>query len=176
MEELSDILTEATAAIDSEYFKLPIDGGDPVYRERVYCYELYHQMRSLWPHRDVCRYVLNGEVDKTAHPVLEQLGFLGEKPDLLVHGPGHMADNHAVIEVKSSKARPGDIKTDLTKLALFRNRAGYRRAIYLIYGEAADARIVRRIRIAAADLEGCDGIEIWLHPEVHVPARQFCIL
>jgi hypothetical protein len=48
MNELSDVLAEATAAIEARYFRLPIAGGDPIYRERVYCYELYHQMRLLW--------------------------------------------------------------------------------------------------------------------------------
>jgi len=43
MEQLTHILQDATAAIGREYFLLPIHGADPVYRERVYCYELYHQ-------------------------------------------------------------------------------------------------------------------------------------
>ncbi len=63
MEELDHILAEATSAIEADYFRLPIDGGIPVFRERVYCYELYHQMRSRWPPRSQCRYLLNGEVD-----------------------------------------------------------------------------------------------------------------
>ena len=45
MDELTQILEQATAAIASEYFRLPVWNADPVYRERVYCYELYHQMR-----------------------------------------------------------------------------------------------------------------------------------
>jgi hypothetical protein len=44
MDELSQVLAEATQAIEPGYFRLAIDGGDPVYRERVYCYELYHQI------------------------------------------------------------------------------------------------------------------------------------
>jgi hypothetical protein len=49
MEQFTQILQDATAAIGDEYFLLPIEGADPVNRERVYCYELYHQMRLLWP-------------------------------------------------------------------------------------------------------------------------------
>src|SRR5262245_39939149 len=49
MNMLSNLLALATADIDQEYFQLPIHGGGPVYRERVYCYELYHQMRRRWP-------------------------------------------------------------------------------------------------------------------------------
>lgn len=46
METFVKILRKATANIPPEYFQLPIAGReDPIYRERVYCYELYHQMR-----------------------------------------------------------------------------------------------------------------------------------
>src|SRR5260370_1268039 len=62
MDELDGILALGTAKVGPPYFLLPIFGGDPVRRERVYCYELYHQMRCQWP--DDCRYILNGEVDR----------------------------------------------------------------------------------------------------------------
>jgi hypothetical protein len=42
MDKLTDLLNQSTMAILPEYFQLQIDGGDAVYRERVYCYELYH--------------------------------------------------------------------------------------------------------------------------------------
>src|SRR5689334_19126753 len=99
MNELTALLADATASIRPEYFNLPIHGGSPVYRERVYCYELYHQLRLKWP--DNCPLMLNGEVDKTAHPILSGLGASYAKPDLLVHGPGDMSRNYAIIEVKS---------------------------------------------------------------------------
>lgn len=67
MEQLDEILNHRTAAIDGEYFLLPIHGADPVHRERVYCYELYHQMRLRWP---ATHYRLNGEIDKGDHPYL----------------------------------------------------------------------------------------------------------
>jgi hypothetical protein len=66
IEQLDDILQKATAAIGDEFFLLPIHGADRVYRERVYCYELYHQMRRRWPKS--CRYRLNGENDKAGYP------------------------------------------------------------------------------------------------------------
>ncbi|WP_095204604.1 hypothetical protein [Mesorhizobium carmichaelinearum] len=36
MEQFPNILAIATAAVPPEYFYLPFDGGDGVYRERVY--------------------------------------------------------------------------------------------------------------------------------------------
>ena len=126
MNELTRILQEATAAIAPEYFRLPIDGGGPVYRERVYCYELYHQMRLRWPERGP--FMLNGEVDKIAHPILSTLGADYAKPDLLVHGPGDMGRNHAIIEVKSQAADRSGVRKDLNTLSLFRTDVRYERA------------------------------------------------
>lgn len=40
MNELSEILRTASASVGHNYFRLDIDGGDPVFRVRVYCYEL----------------------------------------------------------------------------------------------------------------------------------------
>lgn len=77
MDELGTILSEAAGAVDAMYFQLNIDGGDPVYRERVYCYELYHQMRCRWPSDG--QFYLNGEVDKSAHPILKKRGVTHEK-------------------------------------------------------------------------------------------------
>jgi hypothetical protein len=126
MKELTPILTDATAAIEPEYFLLNIAGGDPVYRERIYSYELYHQMRLRWP--EGCPFWLNGEVDKSGHALLAALGADGRKPDLLVHRPGSMAGNYAILEVKSAGALNGGVDKDIDTLSLFRNDVGYRRA------------------------------------------------
>jgi hypothetical protein len=159
MQQLTQILGDATAAIASEFFLLPIHGGDSVYRERVYCYELYHQMRRLWP--PDCPYRLNGEVDKSTHP------YFGEgeqpKPDLLVHQPGK-GENYAVIEIKSSRAAARGIRKDLETLSLFRSELGYQRAIYLIYG-ADTVRTAARVRGCAALMAEIAPFELCLHPE-----------
>jgi hypothetical protein len=168
MQELSDLLERATAAIEPGYFRLSIHGGDPVYRERVYCYELYHQMRKLWP--DGCAFCLNGEVDKAAHPILMTLGADGFKPDLLVHRPGNMDGNHAVMEVKSARAVRGGLPKDLNTLAVFRKAVGYDRAFYLVYGEEISDRLVERIAKVAATMKLPVAIELWLHPAPGQPA------
>ena len=129
MDKLDYILRKATANIEEMYFHLYIDGGDaPIYRERVYCYELYHQMRILWPPK--CDYYLNGEVDKAAHPILIKLEADGAKPDLLVHKPGYMSGNYAIIEVKHIHAERRGILKDLQTLSIFVKRVKYERAIY----------------------------------------------
>lgn len=171
MLELTDLLQEATSKIPSLYFQVHIDGGDPVYRERVYCYELYHQLRCLWPCSS--EFCLNGELDKAAHPILQQIGADYAKPDLLVHHPGHMRGNHAIIEVKSCNARNDGILKDLNTLALFRTKVGYQRAIYLLFGFDIQSAS-ERVRRMADTIEDLPEIELWLHSSPQLPAvRKF---
>lgn len=167
MEQLSQIILEATAAIGQEYFLLPIHGTVPVYRERVYCYELYHQMRLRWPVESPYR--LNGEVDKNAHPYFQNLRAGNPKPDLLVHQPGSGQFNHAVIEVKSSRAADDGIRKDIKTLSRFRNEFGYQRAVYLIYGDYPDSTLAK-VQKFAAEEPSLAPIELWLHVESTTPA------
>lgn len=157
MEQFTQIFRDATAAIAAEYLLLPIHGGGPVYRERVYCYELYHQMRRLWPVDS--HYRVNGEVDKRAHPYFQDGGQ--PKPDLLVHQPG-TGENYAVIEVKSARALAREIDKDLGTLTLFRSGLGYQRAIYQSIGtEALEA--AARVQQSAAKFAQIAPFELWLH-------------
>ncbi|MFN1621109.1 hypothetical protein [Vibrio rotiferianus] len=171
-EQLSELIAKSTSAIGDEYFQLMLDGGDPVYRERVYCYELYHQMRILWDIDSPFR--LNGEVDKAAHPILRELGADHVKPDFLVHTPGDMNGNHAIIEVKHKQASRKGIKKDLESLSLFRLEVGYERAIYLVYGYDLDIEYwIQKVGTIANSYEKLAMIELWVHmgagsPAIHV--------
>ena len=170
MNELSAILGDATRSFGPAYFRLNIAGGDPIYRERVYCYELYHQMRVHWPADTP--YYLNGEVDKAAHPILMGLGAGLIKPDLLVHQPGYMGGNHAVIEVKHSDADAAGFKKDLESLSLFINKVNYQRAILLIYGDEANNEMGKRIDRIAAAVDNLASVELWLHQVPGHPAKH----
>lgn len=163
MDEFTNILRQATASIEQEYFRLPIDGGDPVYRERVYCYELYHQIRALWPKET--EYFLNGEVDKGGHPYFEEKG--SPKPDFIVHVPG-TNENYAAIEVKIGGAPAKDIRKDVDTLLTFRG-LGYKRALYIVYGCDPDAAR-ERITGAIQDADRLDAFELWVHHAVGEPA------
>ncbi len=169
MDELSEILGSATAGVESPYFQLNIDGGDPVFRERVYCYELYHQLRMKWPAQ--CPYVLNGEIDKSAHPILSTLGIGHAKPDFLIHTPGDMKGNHAIIEVKHDLSTAG-VQKDLEILNLFVERARYTRAIYLVYGPKANKSGIASVKAIAEKFDNLAPIELWIHDEVGRPATH----
>ena len=83
-------LKRATAKVPSQYMLFPVAGeANPIYRERVYCYELYHQLRVATG--DDFGYSLGGGVDKARHPILREFALDKTKPDLLVHQPGASA-------------------------------------------------------------------------------------
>lgn len=170
MENFTEILEHATAAVPPEYFLLPVYGTDPIYRERVYCYELYHQLRCIWPEKTLYR--LNGEVDKRNHPYFQN--EQQPKPDLLVHEPGQ-GDNFTAIEVKPAGAENRQKVKDLTTLILLARRAGYRRLIYLIYGNDAEQDI-EKLKTCAAPLQDFPPMELWLHLAPGVPAGQVYLL
>ncbi len=171
MQDLTKILREATRKVPEGYFHLSIDGGDPIYRERVYCYELYHQLRCLWP--SDTEFYLNGEIDKAAHPILRELGADRIKPDFLVHKPGYMSGNHAIIEVKKEDVDRGGLKKDLNTLSLFLKKVGYERAIYLIYGYNINKESVLDLITCLYDeIASEEVIEIWFHSSANESAEH----
>ena len=125
------LLVDATQKIQSRYFQLPIAGQDEaIYRERVYCYELYHQLRNLLEaDKQLAGYTLNGEIDKRAHPIIN----LSCIPDFLIHIPGKM-DNLIIIEVKQVNANPEEIKKDYKKLSDFVSKIDYKLGVQLVFG------------------------------------------
>ncbi|TPQ38573.1 hypothetical protein C2U70_08770 [Bradyrhizobium guangdongense] len=132
-------------------------------------------MRKRWP--GGCPFWLNGEVDKAAHPKLMELGADGFKPDLLVHRPGDMGGNHAVLEVKPARSARQGAPKDLNTLSVFRRVVGYERAIYLIYGGDISGKLVEHIEHHAERSDMPLPVELWVHTApgqaaVHVKTLQ----
>ena len=126
------------------------------YKERVYCYELYHRMRSL---QESSGYVLDGELDKSGHPLFS----IRYKPDFVVHDPGNMDDNLVVIEVKPIDAEGRNLKKDLDKLKEFINKYEYPRGIMLLYSND-DIKERRLNRIKSILGEYPKEISVLIHP------------
>lgn len=142
-----------------KFFKLPIYGETERYRERVYCYELYHQLRLIWPKEG--EYTINGEVDKAAHPIIRANDLGSIKPDFIIHKPGRMDENLAIMEVKCSSASKEGIEKDLNSLSKFKQLMGYKNAIYLLYGYEAEKTAIRAIEIGRSQTD--INIDIWVH-------------
>lgn len=127
-----DLLMRSCAGVGHTYYQLPQARGDRVYRERVYCYELYHQMKCRWGELP---YSLGGEVDKAGHPIFRDGPYRHSKPDFLVHTPGDMGGNLAVVEVKASTSSLNAMRADIEKLAWYCGEpACYYGAVLLVYG------------------------------------------
>ncbi|MBX3043466.1 MAG: hypothetical protein KIT33_05110 [Candidatus Kapabacteria bacterium] len=129
-------LLKATEKIPEGYFMIPVASKEEaIYRERSYCYELYHNIKLELPND--FNFTLSGELDKKGHPIISQK--CGEIiPDFLVHRPGKMGleDNFVIIEVKSIKnTDDNEISKDFRKLKCMTEiENGYYRGIHLIYG------------------------------------------
>ena len=87
----------AMARVEAKYILLEVAGGNPKHRERVYCYELYHQMRCL---QEQCalqnKFTINGEIDKRGPQEVDE----DFNPDFVMHTPKSMKNNGCVVEVK----------------------------------------------------------------------------
>jgi len=149
-DKLLYVLKSSIKAIRKQYFDFQVAGnGEPIKRERVFCAELYHQMRRRF---ESIEYDLNIEPDKKKHPIIEK--FCGPvDPDLVVHRVGQMGpeDNLAVIEVKTST---GDLTTGIEKDLKTINcmtsiKNGYYGGVIIVFGplkERKKENLIERIR------------------------------
>lgn len=132
LELVTECFLAATEKVEPIYFQLKVAGIEaPKFLERVYCYELYHQMRIGWPK---IPHKLTGEIDKGGHPRVRNGVLNRSKPDFTIHVPGNMDDNLLVIEVKARDPVDAQVLRDLQKLTEFRRSASYVAAYYLTYG------------------------------------------
>ncbi|MEZ5417441.1 MAG: hypothetical protein R2708_08860 [Vicinamibacterales bacterium] len=118
LDAVTAALFDAATAVPADYAMLPVAKREsPIYRERVYCYELYHQWRMRW--RDQWPYSLSGEIDKAGHPIVRP----NTKPDFLVHDPGTMR-NLLALEVKPANTSIKKALKDLRTLTYLRRDLG----------------------------------------------------
>lgn len=188
---LDDLIHQATNKISDDFFTTLSVGNKKRWLERPYAYEFYHQMRKCWP-RDCCL-IISGEVSKAGLPDFENLDTGKPIPDFLIHRPGTMDDNYAIIEVKSQKADKKRIYRDVKKLLTFKYKIRYRRMIYLFFGkklpekknkfskyiqegidcwwrEPANKDLVENSRFEQSEKEAAF-IELWWHVSPHEPAE-----
>lgn len=122
-------LINALNNIEKEYYFVEISykkGG--IARERVFCYELYHQLRNVLG--EDFPFTLHGELSKRGH---EEIDLLNQKiPDFLIHIPGKWDNNEVIIEVKNQISQDA-IKEDIQKIVSFLKNVHYHHGILIIY-------------------------------------------
>ncbi|WP_186511045.1 hypothetical protein [Caenimonas sedimenti] len=85
------------------------------------------------------------------------------KPDLLVHDPGDMGGNFAVIEVKPAEASTRGFEKDLRTLGAFLAHGEYKLGILLVYGDESRApRLAARVGQVLTEHPD-QSIELWWH-------------
>jgi hypothetical protein len=106
------------------------------YLERPFAYEFYHALRELIEVKavELGRRVVQAEVDKRYQNYFRN----GKIPDFIIHVPGQIEPNLAVIEFKLATNVDG-LSSDLEKLAAFKRfPLKYAYGIEVIIGKADD--------------------------------------
>jgi hypothetical protein len=158
-----ECLKKAGAEMDEHYFQLTVaNSEEAIFRERVYCYELYHQLRNALGEK--FPYKLDGELDKAGHPII-RTSCGPKKPDFVIHVPGGMERNLTVIEVKpvTVKNNITKLRDDLTTLQCFIKYGEYYRGIMMVYANGEEnppESIVSEVKSFSVS---CDGriLMVW---------------
>ena len=145
------------------------------YGERVFCYELYHQVRSLMENHSIefpetFQHVkLQSELKKDYINEIVQ-NFYGVAaldreyiPDFLLHTPGNFQNQHLIIEVKSNpNISFAGMIDDLLKIQQFISRYQYQRGIFLTVNTNPN-----RIR----NILNQENNRLWLRQNINDPNR-----
>ena len=124
-----DLIKNALSQVGSDYFKLKTTfEPSGIVRERVFCYELYHQLRNRMT--TILDLTLNGEIDKRGH--IDFAPKDQKNPDFVFHIPGTHEGNTLVIEVKG-KLKSDAIENDLNKIITFIERYDYKAGVFVLY-------------------------------------------
>ena len=129
VKEIVDIIADAAKKVPEKYLKLETTyEPSGIVRERVFCYELYHQIRLILGDSETL--TLNGEIDKSGHKDFDK----GDQknPDFVFHIPGEHKGNTIVMEVKG-KVVKDDIDKDFKTITTFISKYSYKSGIFLLY-------------------------------------------
>lgn len=150
----------AMSNIANDYWMVQTAEGDEKVRERVFCYELYHQMRLL---QELPKYGFPQMSELTIAGELLKRGFVGFKsedgntdeqkcPDFIFHVPKEHENNAIVMEVKgrtnSNSYKQGIYNDFKTINAFIKSRKLYYQAgVFLLYGHTQQEaiRVIRSI-------------------------------
>ena len=160
---IKNIIVKASEKVTAPYLQLQTTYEQKgIVRERVFCYELYHQIRNL--DKEQTNLVLNGEIDKRGH--IDFLKKERRNPDFVFHIPGNHINNTLVLEIKG-KIVNGILK-DFETLLLFTNKYKYKAGIFLLYNHSISElkkKYASKIKILSNNFKSIDNIYIITLPE-----------
>jgi hypothetical protein len=107
-----DVLVKAISEIRNSFLRTPTI-AEPIEGERVFCYELYHQLRLL----------LGDDLDIAGKTIKKKEIFdsltSNQIPDLIIHSQGNLERQDMVVEVKTNSStikNKDKVFNDLKKL------------------------------------------------------------
>ena len=169
------LIYDAMVSVETRYCKIAVaESDEEISRERVYCYELYHQMRKLQERRnsaqlygkrvDESQIVINGEIDKAGHPVIIQ----NFNPDFVIHRQKIMDNNICVVEVKTNYSKSG-ITKDFGTITCMMNCYRYECGVFIYVGEKIDCvkAVIREYFSNAAECK-CEKLEKDRYKDVYI--------
>lgn len=131
-----DLLIEAVACVDNEYIDIYTKRDEVEFikhYERIFCYELYHQIRRLQKKLNLNDYVIWGEPLKSYFEYIED----GKMPDFLFHKP-RIDDNLLIVEVKMKNSLDSGIDDDFKKIENYLEKNNYQIGVFICIGLSAD--------------------------------------
>ena len=132
-----DIITKALSCVKQQYYNLETTYDSAgIVRERVFCYELYHQIRCIQTKRHETKLSLNGEIDKRGHHEFDKEDW--KNPDFVFHIPGKMSGNSIVIEVKGTINYVDECVKDFCTLTVFVSKYKYELGIFILYNHTLE--------------------------------------
>lgn len=128
-----DVIKNGLNNVEKNYYQINIAcESASIIRERVFCYELYHQIRKIIEMKKIS-FSLNGEIDKRGHRKINESNR--KNPDFVFHEPGTMDNNIMVIEVKG-KIYYNKCLDDFDKLVCFVEKYNYKLGIFILYNHS----------------------------------------
>ncbi len=170
-EEIVSLICDSMGKVGKAYINVSVyNEPTSIRRERIYCYELYHQMRkeydkrirrsSLW--KKLC---INAEADKSGI----RNYALGINPDFIIHQQGTIALNVCTVEVKVRMNSSAGIKKDFESISDMMHKLNYQTGVFVLVGSSLDEFInsIRRGRLVRERLkelvrEGLNTDMVWV--------------
>lgn len=157
-DHLIEIICKALCSIDYKFFRLQTTyEPSGIVRERVFCYELYHQIRLELDNDDCI--TLNGEIDKRGH-----VDFADEdrvNPDFVFHIPGIHEGNTIICEVKGVLDRSGIVK-DFRTLSTFISKYNYKAGVFILYNHTIEELRIKLIERLSHFIESHEAENIYI--------------
>lgn len=135
IESCINLIEQALNNMTDNYFRLTTTYEPTgIVRERVFCYELYHQIRLRQPNNH--NLSLNGEIDKRGHVDFDIEDR--KNPDFVFHIPGEHHGNTLICEVKGILDRSRGIVKDFETISLFISKYGYLAGVFVLYNHSLE--------------------------------------